>query len=451
MERSVLYTRHAPKVLSRRPGEEMTTRVGNWPRWSLGIRTANFIFVAGTGGVDPTGNVIAAHDPKAQVEHALDRLTAVLEGGGAEPSDVFFVRAFLDGPDSLEPTLAAIGDYCRRNLAGAFPAISTVVATSAGGLIRAEIELFAATSHESIRSSRVHAGLSSATTLVEHAHAVRVGNLWFLSGQLPLDLTGNLVGATASEQTRQALDNLRTVLEDCGREAGDLIKLTTWIGHPDDAAEIRAELGHFLRETFSGGDYPATTTLIAPIGQSTARVQVQAVATSGRRIVVETDKAYRNLPDAMPYSQAIKVAIESEVGSYLRRFTWPTYPPNVDRGLIGGHLEVLHPLGNLVFISSQAGLRSDGQVVDGGMGAQSEQVLDNMRAIAVAAGGQFRDIVQFDVFFADSALYPLYNDARIAFLEANNPDKAWFAGSGPRALSCLNGALIEIESIAAVD
>jgi enamine deaminase RidA (YjgF/YER057c/UK114 family) len=84
------------------------------------------------------------------------------------------------------------------------------------------------------------------------------------------------------------------------------------------------------------------------------------------------------------------------------------------------------------------------------MGGQATRVFENLRSLAEAAGGRFSDIVQFDIYYADQALYHDYNEARVRFLEANVPDKDWFAGSGVRAGSTISGALIEIEAIAAI-
>jgi hypothetical protein len=50
-----------------------------------------------------------------------------------------------------------------------------------------------------------------------YSQAIRVGNLVFTSGQIPLHpQTGDIVGETAAEQARQVLQNLQAVLQAAG-------------------------------------------------------------------------------------------------------------------------------------------------------------------------------------------------------------------------------------------
>lgn len=74
-------------------------------------------------------------------------------------------------------------------------------------------------------------------------HAVRVGNLLYVSGQVPLDSAGALVGAgDLAAQARQAFDNLALVLRIAGAAPEDVVRLTVYVvGYkPGDQATIRA-------------------------------------------------------------------------------------------------------------------------------------------------------------------------------------------------------------------
>ena len=53
-----------------------------------------------------------------------------------------------------------------------------------------------------------------------YSQAIEVGNMVFLSGQIPLDpATGSLVSGTIQEETTQVLNNLEAVLAAAGVKA----------------------------------------------------------------------------------------------------------------------------------------------------------------------------------------------------------------------------------------
>jgi len=63
-----------------------------------------------------------------------------------------------------------------------------------------------------------------------YAHAVAAGGTLYLSGQIGLDPdTGRIPGATAAEQARQALRNLRAVLESQDLTLRALAKVTVFL------------------------------------------------------------------------------------------------------------------------------------------------------------------------------------------------------------------------------
>ncbi len=63
-----------------------------------------------------------------------------------------------------------------------------------------------------------------------YSQAVRVGNLLFLSGQIPLDpLSGQLVEGGIQHQTERVLENLRAVLEAAGLTFENVVKTTVYL------------------------------------------------------------------------------------------------------------------------------------------------------------------------------------------------------------------------------
>ncbi len=68
-----------------------------------------------------------------------------------------------------------------------------------------------------------------------YSQAVRAGRFLFLSGQLPLDPeTGNISGDEIKTQTRQAIENIKSILAAAGVSLSDVVKTTVFlkdIGH----------------------------------------------------------------------------------------------------------------------------------------------------------------------------------------------------------------------------
>jgi len=65
------------------------------PRYSLGWRVGNTIYVAGQLATDNDGNLVGANDIRAQTRRALEKLKRVLEVGGAKLSDVVKITVFI--------------------------------------------------------------------------------------------------------------------------------------------------------------------------------------------------------------------------------------------------------------------------------------------------------------------------------------------------------------------
>lgn len=54
--------------------------------------------------------------------------------------------------------------------------------------------------------------------------------------------------------------------------------------------------------------------------------------------------------------------------------------------------------GRLLFLAGQDGSDAGGRIVAGGLVAQFEQVLHNLQAVVLAAGGEMPDIVKLNIF-----------------------------------------------------
>ncbi|MCX7608582.1 MAG: RidA family protein [Anaerolineales bacterium] len=109
-----------------------------------------------------------------------------------------------------------------------------------------------------------------------------------------------------------------------------------------------------------------------------------------------------------------------------------------------GPYSVAIRLGNLVFTSGQIGLNPEtGELVSGGVEAQTRQALTNLRHVLEAAGSGLDAVLKTTVFLREMADFAAMNAVYAEFFPANPPARSTVAVAGlPK------GALVEIEAIA---
>lgn len=109
---------------------------------------------------------------------------------------------------------------------------------------------------------------------VPFSKAVRAGGFLFLSGQLAMDASGNIVEGGIQVQTRVVLERIAASLQELGAGMGDVIRTTVWLGNLDDFAAFNDE----YRKHFSAG-LPARSTVEARLYRGAlVEIEVQALA-----------------------------------------------------------------------------------------------------------------------------------------------------------------------------
>lgn len=100
------------------------------------------------------------------------------------------------------------------------------------------------------------------------------GGLLFCSGQIPLDpATGELAGASAAEQARRCLENLRAVCEAASTTLARAVRLTVYMTDLSEFAAVNEVYGAF----FSGEEPPARVTVQAAALPKGALVEIDAI------------------------------------------------------------------------------------------------------------------------------------------------------------------------------
>ncbi len=118
-----------------------------------------------------------------------------------------------------------------------------------------------------IRSAMAPGPLGAASPGISSGHFV------FVSAQLPLDVHGELTGATAAEQAGRALENLAHQLRSTGLSLDDVVSLEIHLVDQADRAAVDAAL-----EARFTPPYPAVTLAGVPWLPGGARLQVAAIA-----------------------------------------------------------------------------------------------------------------------------------------------------------------------------
>lgn len=109
-----------------------------------------------------------------------------------------------------------------------------------------------------------------------------------------------------------------------------------------------------------------------------------SVPPSGVRKIIATDQA----PKAIgPYSQAVKV-------------------------------------GDMVWLAGQLGLTPDGQLVAGGIEAETKQAMENTMAVLRAAGMNLAHVVQVNVFLTDLADFQKFNSVYGTYFPTDPPARS---------------------------
>ena len=95
----------------------------------------------------------------------------------------------------------------------------------------------------------------SAPAVGPYNHAVRIGDLLFCAGQIPLDpVTGNLVSGDIKTQTDRVLQNVKSILDDQKLTFANVVKTTVFLTNLADFAGMNEVYAKYFT-----ADFPAQT------------------------------------------------------------------------------------------------------------------------------------------------------------------------------------------------
>ena len=108
-----------------------------------------------------------------------------------------------------------------------------------------------------------------------YSQAVKVGNLLFTSGMIPIDpATNTLVEGGIEVQAERALKNVKALLESSGTSMDKVVKTVVFIKNMDDFAKVNEIYAKYFTS-----DFPARSCVeVARLPKDVA-IEIEAIAT----------------------------------------------------------------------------------------------------------------------------------------------------------------------------
>ena len=105
-------------------------------------------------------------------------------------------------------------------------------------------------------------------------HAVRVGDLLFCAGQIPIDpANGNLIAGDIKAQTERVLQNVKAILDDQNLTFANVVKSTVFLTNLADFAAMN----EVYAKCFSANPPARSTVQVAALPKG-ANVEIEVVA-----------------------------------------------------------------------------------------------------------------------------------------------------------------------------
>jgi 2-iminobutanoate/2-iminopropanoate deaminase len=107
-----------------------------------------------------------------------------------------------------------------------------------------------------------------------YSPALRVGDLLFMSGQIPIDpATGQMVGGDVAVQARRSMDNLGALLAAAGLTFAHVVRTTVFLADMNDFAAVNE-----VYASYFSAPHPARATVQVARLPRDARIEIDAIA-----------------------------------------------------------------------------------------------------------------------------------------------------------------------------
>ena len=107
-----------------------------------------------------------------------------------------------------------------------------------------------------------------------YSQATRSGNTLYISGQLPVNpASGDIDAPDAAGETKQSLENIRSILASAGAQMDNIVKTTVFLTDMEDFAAMNAVYAEYFSEP-----YPARAAFQVVKLPKNAKVEIEAIA-----------------------------------------------------------------------------------------------------------------------------------------------------------------------------
>jgi 2-iminobutanoate/2-iminopropanoate deaminase len=128
---------------------------------------------------------------------------------------------------------------------------------------------------EELVSTMTQTAITGANVIGPYSPAQKVGNFLFVSGQIALNQqTGVIENRDIETETRQALNNLMSILQKAGLDSSDVISTTVYLKDIADYPKMNNIYGGYFQE----GNYPARATVQVAALPRDAHIEISAIA-----------------------------------------------------------------------------------------------------------------------------------------------------------------------------
>jgi len=317
-------------------------------------------------GTDASGKIVSG-GIEAQTKKTLENIGAILKAGGMDFKDVVSVNVYLADARDFE----AMNKIYRPVFANNPPVRATVQQDLM--LRDGLIEISAIAARPDLPRRYINPQGWSSNPL-PYSKGIAVGDYIFLAGLVSQNpQSGAAVSGAIDVQTKQIMENIKTLTETAGFKMSDLVWSRVWLTDPRDFQAMNTVYRPYF------GDIPPTrATTRAGLTTTAYNVEIMMWGVKGEKQRLGTPNP------TSPLSQAIKV-------------------------------------GNHVFVS---GLTGGGQQLRGDIKGQASMILTNLQNLLKAGGADFADVVEAQVWVTDTRHFAAMNEAYTAVIKGDLPARA---------------------------
>jgi 2-iminobutanoate/2-iminopropanoate deaminase len=347
--------------------------------FSGGVKSGNFVFVAGSVGTDASGGV-AKGDVKAQTKQTLQNIDAILKKGGSSLANAASVTVYMRNASDFAGMNEAYAAMFPKDP----PTRTTVMINQPFAAADALVEIAAVGIVNGAERQVIHPS-DWVRSPAPYNYGIKSGDTLFLSGLVSRNGKDNTnVKGDMTAQTKTVLDNGAAILKQAGMTFGDVVASRVYITDETNFQAMNAA----YRPYFTAGSMPARATVKTGLTSADYLVEITMVAVKeASRKAIATPNADGSMP-----------------------------APNAN-----ANLSAAVQVGNRLYVSGITGNTASNK---GDAKAQTTEALARIERTLKAAGYDWANVVDSTVYLSSMTDYQTMNGAYREKLMKDFPARA---------------------------